>query len=73
MFVNWLLNGEVVSTEATYSFTVSVGMNLVANFGVYSVGDYVDLGLPSGLLWATCNVGAESPEGWGNYYAWGET
>ena len=73
VFVNWLLNGEVVSTEATYSFTVSASMNLVANFGVYSVGDYVDLGLPSGLLWATCNVGAESPEGWGNYYAWGET
>ena len=73
VFVNWLLNGEVVSTEATYSFTVSASMNLVASFGVYSVGDYVDLGLPSGLLWATCNVGAESPEGWGNYYAWGET
>ena len=35
--------------------------------------DYVDLGLPSGTLWATCNVGASSPEGYGNYYAWGET
>lgn len=35
--------------------------------------DYVDLGLPSGLLWATCNVGASSPEGYGNYFAWGET
>ena len=35
--------------------------------------DYVDLGLPSGTLWATCNVGATSPEGYGNYYAWGET
>ena len=33
---------------------------------------YVDLGLPSGTLWATCNVGAETPEGYGNYYAWGE-
>ena len=33
---------------------------------------YVDLGLPSGLLWATCNVGAETPEEYGNYYAWGE-
>ena len=32
----------------------------------------VDLGLPSGLLWATCNVGASSPEDYGNYYAWGE-
>ena len=34
---------------------------------------YVDLGLPSGLKWATCNVGANSPEDSGDYYAWGET
>ena len=34
--------------------------------------DYVDLGLPSGLKWATCNVGACSPEQYGDYYAWGE-
>ena len=35
--------------------------------------DYVDLGLPSGTLWATCNVGAFSPEDYGDYFAWGET
>ena len=35
--------------------------------------DWVDLDLPSGTLWATCNVGASSPESYGNYYAWGET
>ena len=35
--------------------------------------EYVDLGLPSGLLWATCNVGANSPEEYGDYFAWGET
>lgn len=35
--------------------------------------DYVDLGLPSSLLWATCNIGAESPEEYGDYFAWGET
>ncbi len=34
---------------------------------------YVDLGLESGTLWATTNVGANSPEEYGNYYAWGET
>ena len=34
--------------------------------------DYVDLGLPSGLKWATCNVGACSPEQYGDHYAWGE-
>ena len=36
-------------------------------------GGWVDLGLPSGLLWASCNLGADSPEGYGNYFAWGET
>lgn len=39
--------------------------------GSYNGHDYVDLGLPSGTLWATCNVG--STEGYGDYYAWGET
>ena len=34
---------------------------------------YIDLGLPSGLLWATCNIGADFPEESGSYYAWGET
>ncbi len=33
----------------------------------------IDLGLPSGTKWATCNVGASSPEEYGGYYAWGET
>jgi hypothetical protein len=35
--------------------------------------EFVDLGLPSGILWATCNVGADTPEGYGDYFAWGET
>lgn len=34
---------------------------------------YIDLGLPSGLKWAVCNVGASYPEDYGDYYAWGET
>ena len=33
--------------------------------------EYVDLGLS--VKWATCNVGANSPEDYGEYYAWGET
>lgn len=36
-------------------------------------GNWVDLGLPSGLLWATRNVGASSPTDYGSYFAWGET
>lgn len=38
-----------------------------------TTGEWVDLGLPSGVLWAKCNLGATTPEGYGNYYAWGET
>lgn len=34
--------------------------------------EYVDLGLPSGTKWATCNIGAKSPESAGSYFAWGE-
>ena len=41
--------------------------------GNYNSHNYVDLGLPSGNLWATCNIGAEDPEGLGAYIAWGET
>ena len=45
-------------------------------FGVWPSDDsheWVDLGLPSGTLWATCNVGASAPEEYGDYFAWGET
>jgi len=35
--------------------------------------EWVDLGLPSGTLWATCNVGANVPEEYGDFFAWGET
>ena len=35
--------------------------------------EYVDLKLPSGTKWATCNLGAKQPKEYGDYYAWGET
>ena len=35
--------------------------------------EYVDLGLPSGIMWAKCDLGASSPEKYGATYAWGET
>ena len=40
--------------------------------GKHEGHEYVDLGLPSGLKWATCNVGATTPEEYGDYFAWGE-
>ena len=79
VFKNWTLGGEVVSTENPYTVTVNANSEFVANFeevessGEFHNGhEYVDLGLPSGLKWATCNVGATTPEEYGNYYAWGE-
>lgn len=41
--------------------------------GSHNGHDYVDLGLPSGVKWATCNIGASSPSSAGSYFAWGET
>lgn len=41
--------------------------------GVYNNHEYVDLGLPSGVKWGTCNVGAGSATETGDYFAWGET
>lgn len=38
-----------------------------------NVHEYVDLGLPSGNLWATCNIGATNPQDEGDLFAWGET
>lgn len=40
--------------------------------GVHAGHEYVDLGLPSGTLWATCNLGANTCYDAGPYYAWGE-
>ena len=47
--------------------------NAVECCGTYNGHAYVDLGLPSGTLWATCNIGADTPEDYGDYFAWGET
>lgn len=43
------------------------------NSGGSSSVEWIDLGLPSGLLWCSHNVGATSPEEHGDYFAWGET
>ena len=65
--------GFVVYTE-TVNIAKSERKQVKVSLDASSVGhDYVDLGLPSGTLWATCNVGANSPEEYGDYFAWGET
>jgi hypothetical protein len=46
-------------------------ITLTAEFGFLALTG--DLGLESGTIWATCNVGAANPWDYGDYYAWGET
>lgn len=58
--------------------TATVVKNLEKGMAVFLVSSSqpvkaVDLGLPSGTLWADRNVGADSPEDYGDYFAWGET
>lgn len=57
--------GGVYSYGEVYFFTTPSGEGVTS-------GDAIDLGLPSGVLWASCNVGATKPEESGGYYAWGE-
>ena len=71
----------VYSTDGWTKYSANVGNKEFVAGGACTITanltladhDYVDLDLPSGILWATCNVGAEKPEDPGFYYAWGET
>ena len=69
------LNGDTryhgQSIRPVYVTDVNPDNNNNDDFG--KVADYVDLGLTSGTLWASCNIGASSPEEYGDYFAWGET
>ena len=64
----YAINSKGTAYGSQTSFTTNQ-----ATTGSINGHDYVDLGLPSGTKWATCNVGATTPEGYGGYYAWGET
>ena len=59
--------------EAGIGYGNVVSFTTIENGGGFNDHEYVDLGLPSGTLWATCNVGASTPENYGDYFAWGET
>ena len=54
---------------------IFIALISISAMGQTKIGNhaFVDLGLPSGTKWATCNVGASSPEDYGDYFAWGET
>lgn len=76
-----LNNGLVLATDygtCTITCRAADGSGVYAECQVKVAGitdghEWVDLGLPSGTLWATCNVGANSSEEYGEYFAWGET
>ncbi len=78
-FAGWntAADGTGISYSNTQIITISMDMTLYAQWialtGQQNGHTWVNLGLPSGTLWATCNVGANNPEDYGNYYAWGET
>ncbi len=62
----YIVRAVLNDVESQGGFVVSLNYPFINGY------EYVDLGLPSGLKWATQNVGASSPTGAGNYYAWGE-
>ena len=78
---------EPKSTCTLYGYVIFTGSNepvygepfdYPLEYTVFSCPDanhphMIDLGLPSGTKWACCNVGAQKPEDYGGYYAWGET
>ncbi|MBQ7818234.1 MAG: hypothetical protein IJ341_00900 [Bacteroidales bacterium] len=74
-FVNWTVGGVEVSTKNPYTATITEDVEYKANFketkGVENGYTWIDLGLS--VKWATCNVGATTPEEYGDYFAWGET
>ena len=65
------VNGDGEVNIADVNVLIDIILN--GNVQPQPVPEYVDLGLPSGTLWATRNVGADSPEDYGDYFAWGET
>ena len=80
-FDNEVANGNILDTSIVFiqdSKEISTHGTVykTVNWSVLSkpeLYEWVDLGLPSGTKWASCNVGAEKPEDFGLYFAWGET
>lgn len=71
------VTGTTLGTNTVIVTNTSTGaqavLTVIVTEAVEEEHEYVDLGLPSGTLWATCNVGANAPEEYGDYFAWGET
>ena len=74
-FIGWNTKADGTGTSYTVGSNITITSNqtLYAQWRITNGYEYVDLGLPSGTLWATMNIGAKSPEDYGDYFAWGET
>lgn len=73
LLMAWCAGACVVSSCGDDDDEISPVENSGGSSSRADTKEYVDLDLPSGTLWATCNVGASSPEESGDYFAWGET
>jgi hypothetical protein len=69
LFQNWKDSEEYVTPNVSFIEET----NTVFYVPKQELYEFVDLGLPSGTKWASCNIGAENPEEYGLYFAWGET
>jgi len=69
----FLVEGDIVKFECTKEGTVTIERTTPVNSKSSSAPIAVDLGLPSGRLWADRNIGASSPEDVGLYFSWGNT
>ncbi len=73
----WKGGSEIATYNAADvdSVTFETGGNQYLGGGIYMIDGhkFVDLGLPSGILWAETNIGAETEADEGNFFAWGET
>ena len=81
-FAGWNTQADGTGTAFADKASVSIVASIIlyaqweiskVDAGVADGHEWVDLGLPSGTKWATCNVGANSQEEYGDYFAWGET
>lgn len=68
----WVSHIEYPEEEDKVMLPILIEQEAAIPNGTYQGHEWINLGLPSGTLWATCNVGAETPEEWGYCYKWAE-
>ena len=74
----WNIQAQTLASNIDSIVFIDSDTINISNYAFFTCPDdhhphMIDLGLPSGVLWSCCNVGASTPEGFGGYFAWGET